>query len=98
MIYRRHIDDPHIHTGALAQCGGSQRLMHRTAAADETRSVVRALTQGVAFAELKREIAAVEYSGGSAHHTNVDQSSIALHDPIHDSEHLLGTGHIDDLQ
>src|SRR5262245_22368770 len=72
--------------------------MNTTAATDDNRSIVRTLAQDITFAKFKGEVTAIKDSGRRAHDANVDQPSVAFHDPRHYGQHLLWTRDVDDLQ
>lgn len=72
--------------------------MHAAVTGYDYRLVFRAFPEHVAFRELKNIVLAVHHSGWRAHHSEIDQAPVSLHDPFHDREHLLRATHIDNLQ
>ena len=81
----------HISAAASASCT-PRPLLTMTAA------VVRALAQDVPLAELERVVAAVDHRRRRAHHADVEQPAVALHDPLHQRQHLLRARDVDDLE
>src|SRR5712691_6202352 len=72
--------------------------MYAAAAAYDDRGIARALPENVALSKLERVIAVVEHGRPGAHHADIHQAAVAIHDPPHDGEHLPRAGDVDNLQ
>src|SRR5580658_8642404 len=72
--------------------------MHPAAAADDGRTIRRTAKQTMTSTKCEYVVATVEHRRARPHDAKVNQAAIPLHNPLHDGEHLLRAGDIDDLQ
>src|ERR1700677_904902 len=72
--------------------------MYPAAAADDGRTIRRTAKQPMTSTKCEYVVATVEHRRARPHDAQVNQAAISFHNPLHDGEHLLRAGDIDDLQ
>src|SRR5271156_3569017 len=72
--------------------------MYPAAAADDGRTIRSAAKQTMTSPKCEYVVSTVENRRARPHDAKVNQAAIPFHNPLHDGEHLLRAGDIDDLQ